>query len=151
MNKSLEIFTKSLEGVWASQQTIYDFTNKTISINILEIDICMLNQVNRDKLSYSCHLKNKNNKKNTYIYSVESDLNSVPGTLKKIYNDKILRYKFIIHSNNYLKIQYRKNHLLYTEYVYLIHKNIKLSIVVIKKFCSYIGTCFISDIKIKNN
>nr|YP_010904256.1 hypothetical protein REQ04_pgp120 [Catenella fusiformis]WCH57507.1 hypothetical protein [Catenella fusiformis] len=150
MEKPLEIFIKSSEGVWKSQQTIYDFTTKTSSINKLDIKVCLLNTKNleQDLDGYICQYKQKNYKKIIYKYSASKNSCRASGTLKKIYKNIIKKYIFKVYHHNYLKVQYLNSSILYTEYTYFIHKNIKLSVLVIKKFNLYTAACFTSAIKI---
>lgn len=150
MEKLLETFIKSLEGIWKSQQTIYDFTTKTSNTDKLHIKVYLPSKINikQDFCSYICQYKQENNKKIVYRYFSLHKLYPISGTVQKIYKNVTIKYTFTLYNRHHLKIQYLNGNVLYTEYVYFIHKNVKLSMVTIKQLNQYTITCFTSDIRI---
>nr|YP_009774101.1 conserved hypothetical plastid protein [Caulacanthus okamurae]QIZ74718.1 conserved hypothetical plastid protein [Caulacanthus okamurae] len=138
-----------LEGKWICQQTIYDFTNKIININQDKINYLTLKKIDKAELincSYICQYSN--NKKIVYKYVNSNNYYPVQGTIKKLDQNIITNYFFKLENENLLKIEYLNNNIKYTEYVYFLHKNFKLSIILLKTIKYYNAVCFMSSIKI---
>nr|QVY58190.1 hypothetical protein [Eucheuma denticulatum] len=149
MQQMLQKLVNTLEGRWTSQKTIYDFTNKKIDTHNSIVNISLIKFTNISvNLAYVCKYENSNKKKITYNYIAQNKQLPIIGKIEKADTSIVTEYMFQLQDKNNLKIQYHDKNILYTEYIYFIQENFKLSFVIIKKEQKYIAIGFISDIKI---
>nr|WCH56306.1 hypothetical protein [Hypnea sp.] len=149
MQQTLGNLINHLEGIWVSNQTVYDFKNKTIHNYKFDIEVSLLNKLSHSKThtQYMCKYKNIHNKI-IYNYILQPALHQKYGTIEKIEDNEIVKYVVIFDSNRRFKISYSQQDIVYTEHLFFLHKNFKLSIGIIKKANKYKAISFTSDIKV---
>nr|QVY58393.1 hypothetical protein [Kappaphycus striatus] len=149
MKQILQKIVNTLEGQWLSQKTIYDLINKKMDVQNSNINISLIKFTNISvNLAYICEYKNINTQKITYNYITQNQQLPIVGKIEKANNYTVIEYIFKLRDKKNLKIQYYNKTVLYTEYIYFVNQNFKLSVVIIKKENKYIAVCFLSDIKI---
>lgn len=148
MSLQLKSLFENVEGSWLYNKTIYYLDAKKININKSQKQITKLKNLSLLNNRYICKYKNFSNKEILYNYISTTNGCSTFGKLQKIYNNYIQEYEFQLNYNNNLKITYTKQNIKYTEYIYSINTNFRISIVIIKRLNKYIAICFNSEIKI---
>lgn len=150
MNSLLKLLSKNIEGGWLSQQSIYYLEKKKVTINKFKKNIVRFVNSKLVQLSYSyiCKYESLPNEEIIYNYSITCDKNHNSGELKKIYSKYIQAYKIELKSTSCVQIKYKAKKITYIEYTYIINKNLRISIIIIKKNHNYVAVCFNSDIKI---
>ena len=153
MNNKLETLLQSFEGNWISHQTVYSLQKKDIKVNKQYIHVNNFNSIQKDNnqvISYLYKDENTQTSKNNilyqYIYKNAHNVNS--GVIYKTYMNTNIIYQFKLYYGNYLKISYTAKDVNYTEYVYSVNQNLKMSIIMIKMMYRYVAICFTSKIRI---
>ncbi|CCP38189.1 conserved hypothetical plastid protein (plastid) [Chondrus crispus] len=149
MNSLLKLLSNNIEGNWLSHQSIYYLQAKKIKINKFQKNIDRFVDQSLQNHSYICKYKNLSSREIIYNYVAENNPKSKSGILQKIYSSCIQTYKLSLNNTNCIEIKYLKNGIQYTEYTYIINKNLKISVIIIKKNNNYIAISFNSEIKIK--
>lgn len=147
MNSLLKLLSNNIEGNWLSHQSIYYLQAKKIKINKFQKNIDRF--VDQSLLNYSYIYKHLSSKEIIYNYVTENKQKSKSCKLQKIYSSYIQTYELSLNNTNCIETQYLKNDIKYTEYTYIINKNLRISVVIIKKHNNYIAISFNSEIKIK--
>nr|YP_009296206.1 hypothetical protein Sebd_054 [Sebdenia flabellata]AOM65141.1 hypothetical protein Sebd_054 [Sebdenia flabellata] len=153
-------FLTNLEGEWISQQTVYYINTKKVNVHKIKNKIMRMktNNINIiDTLSSSTNniytlkyvdLNTDNISSNIFIVRDQSNL----GHLQKIYSESKQNYIYKLCSDSSLQIQYIDKVNCYSEYIYVLNKNFRISIGIMKKLEKYIAVSFTSHIKtIKSN
>uniref|UniRef100_UPI003002F6EE Ycf58 n=1 Tax=Anunuuluaehu liula TaxID=3049639 RepID=UPI003002F6EE len=148
MNLQLNTLFDNIEGKWLSHKTIYYLNTKKININKCQKQIIRLKNLSLENNGYICRYKNLSDQEIVYNYIPTTNKYSTFGILQKIYNNCIKEYQFQLKDNNNLKIRYIRQDIKYTEYIYTVNTNFRISIVIIKRLNQYIAICFNSEIKI---
>nr|YP_010902660.1 hypothetical protein REP55_pgp121 [Hypnea nidulans]WCH54515.1 hypothetical protein [Hypnea nidulans] len=151
MTLTLKKLTNYLEGTWISNQTIYNLKNKKIYNNKFTTEIPLVENLDNSHLENIACITNNNNKYTIYQYFLPDLLNKKQGFINKIEDERRKQYTFFFDSTKVLKIINSINNVKYIEYVYLIDKNFKLSLGIIKIYDKYRAVCFTSDIKFSMN
>lgn len=151
MTNTTQIFLKKIQGQWILQKTIYYINKKKLSVNKTENKIQAIKNTNKinplsgyiDKI-YT--LQNINLKTNEIKYNLFTIKNN-EGSIQKTINESTYHGQFELKSNKCLKTIFKRDGLLYIEYLYVITQNFKISISMIKTKNKYIAVTFTSCIK----
>nr|YP_009295694.1 conserved hypothetical plastid protein [Mastocarpus papillatus]AOL58178.1 conserved hypothetical plastid protein [Mastocarpus papillatus] len=146
-----KLWLKNMEGNWLSHKTIYYLETKKINVHKVQKEISKIQHLSSLNDRYICKYKNLPNNDIIYDFVPTNNQESTFGIIRKIYNHYTQEYKFQTKSTNNLKIKYIKKKIIYTEYIYSINANFRISITIIKKCGKYIAICFNSEIKITQN
>lgn len=149
MNSLLKLLSKNIEGNWLSYQSIYYLQAKKIKINKFQKNIERFVDHSLLNYSYIYKYKNLSSREIIYNYVVENHPKSKFGKLQKIYSNYIQTYELSLNNINCIETKYLKHEIQYTEYTYIINKNLRISVIIIKKYNDYIAISFNSEIKIK--
>nr|YP_010902860.1 hypothetical protein REP59_pgp120 [Hypnea flava]WCH54914.1 hypothetical protein [Hypnea flava] len=148
MSLTFKSLTNYLEGQWVCNQTIYSLKTKKIYNHKFTTEIPSLESLNYSHLQNIVCITKIKNQYTIYQYMYPYLLNNQEGFINKIENKKIQKYIFVLNSSKILKITNCMNNIKYTEYIYFIDENFKLSFGLMKMNNKYKSISFTSDIKI---
>nr|YP_010903854.1 hypothetical protein REP96_pgp121 [Hypnea musciformis]WCH56905.1 hypothetical protein [Hypnea musciformis] len=151
MTFTLENLTDYLEGKWISNQTIYNLKNKKTYNNKFITEIPSLTSLNDINLNNIICITKTHNQYTIYQYSLPNLLNKKQGFINKTKNKRIKKYIYVFNSTKILKVTNFIKNIKYTEYIYFIDINFKLSFSIMKIYDKYNAICFTSDIKLSIN
>ena len=154
MTNAPNLLFKDIEGKWIYHQTFYCLINKVIKVNKQNVHITKLNSFQKKEYinqrhNYIYKYKKSDNKKFIYQYLCKQNPVSASGTIQKTGNFISIQYDFQSYGRNYLKIGCNNKEIKYSEYIYTINNNLRISIIIVKKLNRCLAISFTSQIKIK--
>nr|QCI07408.1 hypothetical protein [Leiomenia cribrosa] len=155
MTQTLNLLFKEIEGSWIYNQTFYCLINKVIKINKYKMNIIKLNSFENqknfnkfDKNNYIYEYGKPQQGKVIYKYKDIKYSKNTSCFIERIDDPISIKYNMQLYEKNYLKINCKTEKINYSEYIYAINKNLRISFILVKKFNKCIAISFTSQIKI---
>nr|YP_010986005.1 chromophore lyase CpcS/CpeS-like protein [Grateloupia asiatica]WOL36923.1 chromophore lyase CpcS/CpeS-like protein [Grateloupia asiatica] len=147
-------FLKAMEGSWTSQKTTYYLKTNQICYNqfnyIFKRSKFLRNDSNINRLNclaYILEFYTNDQKQQDYYHFSQTSQDDL-GFIAKHHNKNLDSYRYSIHKNNCLKIEYKMANIEYIEYIYAINQTFTTNVSLLKKSNKYMAISFASNIKI---